>query len=215
MEVSSYQADGLHAEPYIGVLTSLYHEHHADRHGSEEQYFASKLGLLAGSIHRYLATQTKKEHPTLMQTYMDDPKTIRYGPEGQYDFFDGKFIRAGAVIGTDEGMHIPGLHNRYNVCVLRALADHLGIGYSHIQHVLTQFTGLEHRLEEVGTHAGIRWINDAISTTPESTIAALDAFPGQVDTIFLGGKDGHYAFDTLIEKLVSSSVRNIVLFPVS
>jgi len=45
---------------------------------------------------------------------------------------------------------------------------------------------LPHRLQEVGEYGGIRWIDDAISTTPESTIEALKTYGDQIDTIFLG-----------------------------
>jgi UDP-N-acetylmuramoylalanine--D-glutamate ligase len=49
---------------------------------------------------------------------------------------------------------------------------------------MEEFVGLPHRLEKITTKHGITFYDDAISTTPESTIAAIRAIE-RVDTIFL------------------------------
>jgi UDP-N-acetylmuramoylalanine--D-glutamate ligase len=64
----------------------------------------------------------------------------------------------------------------------------------------------------VGRYKKIDFYDDAISTTPESTIMALKALK-KVDTIFLGGEDRGYEFDELEKMLRKMKVRNIVLFP--
>ena len=65
--------------------------------------------------------------------------------------------------------------------------------------VIQNFRGLPHRLQSLGVHHGIEWIDDAISTTPESTIAALDALGDNVTTIILGGQDRGNDFTALGE----------------
>ncbi len=62
-------------------------------------------------------------------------------------------------------------------------------------------------------YGGIVRVDDAISTTPESTIQALQNFGDDVDTIFLGGKDRGYNFKELVKVIVKSKIRNVVLFP--
>ena len=47
---------------------------------------------------------------------------------------------------------------------------------------------------------------------PSSTIAALDALEGRVDTIILGGMERGYDFTVLGSRLVKSSVNNFILF---
>ena len=64
----------------------------------------------------------------------------------------------------------------------------MGVDRSRFEQALASFQGLPHRLERVGTFRGITFYNDSISTTPESTIAALKALQ-EVDTLILGGYD--------------------------
>lgn len=68
-------------------------------------------------------------------------------------------------------------------------------------------------MQNIGTYKDITWIDDAISTTPESTIQAIQTFGHQIDTIFLGGTDRGYVFDELVKQLDHYEIQNIVLFP--
>lgn len=77
-----------------------------------------------------------------------------------------------------------------------------------------EFKGLPHRLEFVGEFYGIRFYDDAISTTPESTIAALRSIP-EIGTIFLGGYDRGYDFSEMEKEIRALGIKNIVLFPQS
>ena len=54
--------------------------------------------------------------------------------------------------------------------------------------LLREFSGVEHRIEPVATLEGVRWFNDSKATNPESSIKALEAFPGQV-ILIAGGRD--------------------------
>ncbi len=51
------------------------------------------------------------------------------------------------------------------------------------------FTALAHRLETVAERDGMLWVNDSISTTPESTLAALASFPDRQVVLIGGGQD--------------------------
>jgi len=81
-----------------------------------------------------------------------------------------------------------------------------------IKKAIVGFKGLPHRLEYIGEFKGIKFYDDAISTTPESTIVAIQALPNTA-TIFLGGEDRGYDFNELEKILRKSNIKNIVLFP--
>jgi UDP-N-acetylmuramoylalanine--D-glutamate ligase len=49
--------------------------------------------------------------------------------------------------------------------------------------------GLAHRLEVVADRDGVVWVDDSISTTPESTLAALEAFSERPIVLIGGGHD--------------------------
>lgn len=70
-------------------------------------------------------------------------------------------------------------------------------------------------MEHLGVYDGKERVDDAISTTPESTIQAIRTFGKKIDTIFLGGTDRGYDFKELIRYVLEYRIRNIVLFPVS
>src|SRR6185295_20015632 len=74
---------------------------------------------------------------------------------------------------------------------------------------MTQFPGVEHRLEFVGEFAKVKYYNDSIATNPESTLAALDTLPGPF-VLIAGGYDKKLPFDALGRK-VGERVRVAVL----
>src|SRR5258708_40222684 len=53
---------------------------------------------------------------------------------------------------------------------------------------VSEFTGVEHRLEPVATIKGVAFFNDSKATNVDATIKALESFPGNIH-IILGGKD--------------------------
>ena len=105
-----------------------------------------------------------------------------------------------------------GKHNLENIRAAIEVAKLFKVSDAVIRNAILDFKSLPHRLECVGEFQGIQFYDDAISTTPESTIAALEALP-QTDTVFLGGQDRGYDFTELRKILKKSAIRNIVLFP--
>lgn len=112
------------------------------------------------------------------------------------------------------GSEIPlaGEHNRQNIRAAVAVAKHLGIPDKAIARAIRDFKPLPHRLELVGEFRGIRFYDNASSTTPESTIEGLKAI-SNVGTIFLGGLDRGYDFRGLISEIQKKDIQNAVLFP--
>ena len=62
------------------------------------------------------------------------------------------------------------------------------------------FTGVEHRLETVRVHKGVRYINSSIDSSPSRTAAALGCFTEKVICI-CGGYDKHIPFAPLADAL--------------
>ena len=105
-----------------------------------------------------------------------------------------------------------GAHNRKNIEFAVRVCRKVGVSDAAIAKAVKSFAPLRHRLEKIGTYQGVTFYDDAISTTPESTIMALAALK-KVDTIFLGGEDRGYEFSGLEKALRAHRVKNIVLFP--
>ncbi|MFA5872108.1 MAG: Mur ligase family protein [Parcubacteria group bacterium] len=107
-----------------------------------------------------------------------------------------------------------GAHNLENIKVAIKVARILKIPDKAIIKAIRNFKPLPHRLEFVGEKNGIKFYDDAISTTPESTIAAIKTLKN-IGTIFLGGEDRGYDFRELEKTLQKYKIKNIVLFPKS
>jgi UDP-N-acetylmuramoyl-L-alanine---L-glutamate ligase len=68
-------------------------------------------------------------------------------------------------------------------------------------------------MEKVGTFNGITFINDAIATTPESTLAAIKTFSPDIGTLFLGGYDSGFIYTELEKDIEQGNIENLILFP--
>ena len=100
-----------------------------------------------------------------------------------------------------------------NISAVLGICDIMKIDYKILEETLATFKGLPHRMENIWTYWGITWIDDAISTTPESTIQAIQTFGKRIDTIFLWWTDRWYVFDELVKTIILYNIRNVVVFP--
>ena len=126
---------------------------------------------------------------------------------------EGKVIYKDRVIVSADEIKLEGHHNLENILAVVNVAKLLEIDNETIKTALIKFNPIEHRLEFVGTFRGIDFYNDAISTTPESTIAAIKAMKKPISTIILGGLDRGYDFDLLAQEILQAAIPNIILFP--
>ena len=105
-------------------------------------------------------------------------------------------------------LSLNGLHNLYNSMAAALSACILDIDKDEIRKALSNFEGVEHRLEPVGTVNGVRYINDSKATNVNSTWYALESMPE--DTILiLGGKDKGNDYSEILP-LVKKKVKAII-----
>jgi len=102
---------------------------------------------------------------------------------------------AETIAGTaDLRMH--GRHNVANAVLATAIAGAMGLPGKAIADALRTFPGLPHRLQVVGRANGATWINDSIATSPERTLAALEAVP-EPAILLLGGREKALPLESL------------------
>ena len=111
-------------------------------------------------------------------------------------------------------LSLSGLHNLYNSMAAGLSACLLNIRKEDIRRALSDFEGVEHRLEYVATVGGVRYINDSKATNVNSCWYALESMPfdearGPQVVLILGGKDKGNDY-TEIEPLVRKKVKAIV-----
>lgn len=209
-ELSSYMLECLEKKNYISVLWNIFPEH-MDWHGWFDHYVQAKLNILKGSEYNFVLAKTVQEYG-LSDKYNN---IETYGIWGISSWSDGQFVYNGeALFSTDDKLLI-WEHNVQNISLAIAVALKLGVPIDVVHNTIKNFRGLPHRLELVWEFNWITFYDDAISTTPESTLEALKSFWKRVDTIFLGGTNRGYDFRKLIDMVQEYWIQNIVFFPPS
>jgi UDP-N-acetylmuramoylalanine--D-glutamate ligase len=199
VELSSYQIADLEVGPEVAVVTSLFREH-LDWHGSEAVYREEKLRLLGLPGVRAAALNARSE--PLRQAPLGPQVTVaRYGQPGGWDIGDrGIELRGRLVLGRAE-LPLAGEHNALNLCGALTALEASGVAVGRLSAALSGFKALPHRLEVVAERDGLLWVDDSISTTPESTLAALASFPGRETVLIGGGQDRGQDYAELASEL--------------
>ena len=87
-----------------------------------------------------------------------------------------------------EELALHGTHNLYNSLAAGISANLAGIKKEYIRKALSDFKGVEHRLEKVATVRGIQFINDSKATNVNSCWYALQSMTTKT-VLILGGQD--------------------------
>ncbi len=193
LELSSYQLDDLTVVPNIAVVTNLFPEH-MNYHGSEEAYYEAKKNILLRQSPADLFICNN--HDARLKVW------VKEAPGQVLPFAWGKYKSP-----------LLGDHNQANIAAAVAVARLFKT--PQVNKRLKSFQALPHRLQKIGTFRGITFYDDAISTTPESTIAAIEALSKEapIGTLFLGGEDRGYDFRELEKTVRAHKIPNLVLFP--
>jgi UDP-N-acetylmuramoylalanine--D-glutamate ligase len=184
LELSSYQTADLVCGPEVAVITNLFKEH-TDWHGSEAVYRAEKLRLFSLPGVRVAVLPARTRELASLETTAE--RLFYGGPDGWDATAEGITYR-GRIKASSSELPLPGEHNALNLCAALTALEAAGVP-PPLPDSLRDFKGLEHRLQTVIERDGVRWVNDSISTTPESTLAALASFPGKRIVLLGGGQD--------------------------
>jgi UDP-N-acetylmuramoylalanine--D-glutamate ligase len=204
LELSSYQTR--EAGPIeLGVLTALFPEH-LDWHGDAATYFADKLALFERAGRRILNAADPEQTCRLPPCAED---RVFGAAEGWHPQAEG-VARGREVFALPPGFALAGRHNRMNLCAALAAVEALGEDAAALIPSLAAFRGLPHRLEVLGERNGRVWIDDSIATTPQATLAALDAIGERPLALIVGGFDRGLDWTPLIERLKRQPVGALV-----
>ncbi len=186
IELSSFQIADLDSGPQVAVFTNL-HREHLDWHGSVERYRADKLRLLA--LPGVRASVLNGRDPLLAQAARDAVAPHLYGVARGWDVTAEGIALGGELRAAAGELPLRGEHNALNLCAALAAIEAIGVPAPELGPALSQVTALPHRLEVVCERDGVTWVDDSISTTPESTLAALASFPDCEIVLLGGGQD--------------------------
>ncbi len=107
-----------------------------------------------------------------------------------------------------EELSLTGKHNIYNSLAAGIAANIAGIKEENIKKSLSDFPGVEHRLEKVATVGGILYVNDSKATNVDACWYALESMKTPT-ILIIGGKDKGNDYNA-IKELVKEKCAGIV-----
>ena len=219
LELSSFQLDGIiNYKPHIAILTNISPDH-LDRYNYDYSlYINSKFRITKNQTEvDYLIYDNEDD---AIQNWLNKntikankvPFSLTGKPEK-----DGGFIENNNINSTIKNeiftmpineLALEGKHNIKNAMAATAVAQLLNIRKQTIRESLTNFQGVEHRLEKVLKILGVQYINDSKATNVNSVFYALDSMT--TPTVWIvGGVDKGNDYDELMP-LVREKVKAIV-----
>ncbi len=176
LELDSWQLQGfgdLKISPQVAVFTNLMADHQ-NYYKDEAQYFADKVNIF----------RHQRQGDTLVIGKSLEERFREVKPPVE--------ARMSQSIPEDWQLKIPGEHNRENASLAAEALRALGLSEDAIRAGLESFGGVEGRLQLVREINGVKIYNDNNATTPDATIAALNALDPagkQNVVLIIGGAD--------------------------
>ena len=219
LELSSFQLDGIiNYKPHIAIITNISPDH-LDRYNYDYNlYIDSKFRITKNQTEAaYLiydnedeAIQNWLKHNKIKANKI--PFSLITKPEKEGVFLENNNINS--TINNDQftmpinEIALEGKHNIKNAMAATAVSQLLNIRKQTIRESLTNFQGVEHRLEKVLKIQGVQYINDSKATNVNSVFYALDSMT--TPTVWIvGGVDKGNDYDELMP-LVREKVKAII-----
>jgi UDP-N-acetylmuramoylalanine--D-glutamate ligase len=201
LELSSFQLEQLaplKKAPKVALLTNLT-PNHLDRHGTFAAYCAAKENIFA-------LQHLDPTSPAVSIFNAEDTIAAQWFEKYKGDPARISIAFTAHDVGPDirPFFKLPGRANLSNLAAALAVARHFRVPEDRIKAALPHFEPLPHRLELVRRIGDVRWYNDSIATTPQSAIAALDAFDCP-KILIAGGYDKNLPFDQLARKIARAA----------
>ena len=218
LELSSFQLETVEKfHAHISAILNIA-EDHLDRYKDIEDYFNTKKNIAinqnkndflvlnydniytniwynelnGNSKIKLLTFSLKSKFATIY--YNEEDECIYYENEKLFSIANRKLI---------------GKHNIANIlaAVLICLKD--GIPADHIEKVVNNFKGIEHRVELVAEINGVKYINDSKATSMNSVMSALKSFDKDI-ILIMGGRNKNIDF-TPLNSIINARVKKLIL----
>ncbi len=220
LELSSFQLMNMKISPQIAIITNIT-PNHLNIHSDMDEYIEAKK-----TIYKY----QEKDGLLILNYDNEITRACAKNAPGKVMFFSSKNkIQNGYIYDREDGkikvcenglrkhvfdtrnMILHGVHNFENACSAIIATKDL-VKKESIDKVLTEFKGVEHRLEFIKeTKNRIKWYNDSVSSSPTRTIAGLNAFALKNIVLIAGGYDKNLDYNILAKPIIDNCKSLILL----
>lgn len=217
IELSSFQLDNMYDfRANIAILLNITPDH-LDRYDNcMQNYVDAKMRIIQNQTAEdafiywnddpIIKRELEKYDIRAIQCPFSELKekgSIGYIEEGQY-----KIEKPTPFNMEQEALSLTGKHNIYNSLAAGIATGIAGIKKEVIRRSLSDFPGVEHRLEKVCDVRGVHYVNDSKATNVDACWYALDSMKTKV-VLIIGGKDKGNDYEP-IKQLVKEKCSGLV-----
>ena len=217
IELSSFQLDNMYDfRANVAVLLNITPDHLDRYQNNMQNYVDSKMRIIRNQTPEdafiywnddpIISRELKKYDIKSVQLPFSELKekgTIGYIEEGQY-----KIEYPTPFNMEQEELSLTGKHNIYNSLAAGIASNVSGIKKEIIRKSLSDFPGVEHRLEKVCSVRGVEYVNDSKATNVDACWYALESMKTPT-ILIIGGKDKGNDYEP-IKDLVRQKCAGIV-----
>jgi len=180
LELDSWQLQGFgeaKRSPRIAVFTNFMDDHLNYYKNDRDAYFADKAQIF---MHQ-------GSGDTLVTTPAVFARAEVFARERGHTFAQEVELVDDSLVPEDWVVPLPGEHNRLNVALALSALRATSLDDALIRAGIETFPGVPGRLEFLGERRGVRIYNDNNATTPQATIAALEALGVDRNVVLIAG----------------------------
>ena len=208
LELANFQLIDLKYSPKIAVCLMITGEH-LDWHEDLQEYINAKKPLFGHQAKDDTAIYYSNNQLSEEIAEVSKGSLIPYySAPGALITGDNVTIDEQVICQTEE-IKLLGQHNWQNVCAAVTTTWQVTKDIEPLRQAITNFSGLEYRLEFIKDVNGVKYYNDSFGTTPETAMVAVDSF-SEPKVIILGGSDKGADFSELAKKIVHSNVKQVI-----
>lgn len=211
VEMSNFQLLNIDLfKPEVSTVINLTPDH-LDYMRNLDEYYASKMRIYENcdqndtyiynlddtNLNEYVS----KYKPNCNIQTLSMLNDANYHLKDQDIYFNDEFVMHVSDI------QMVGKQNVQNVMIATSMTHAVGIEFSLISEVISNFPGVEHRVEFVREIDGVKYYNDSKGTNTDATIVAVNSFDCPI-ILFVGGKEKGLPMDEL--KLHLKNVKKVI-----
>ena len=207
LELSSFQLMTMEVSPEIAVITNIT-PNHLDIHKSYDEYIEAKSNIFKYQDKDGILVLNYDNEITRNLANEANGKVVYFSSREKLN--NGIIVDDGIMKIAEDGLrrhilntkniHLRGIHNYENICAAIGATKSI-IEIEKSIKPISEFRGVEHRLEYVRKINEIKWYNDSIGTSPTRTIAGLNSFDEKI-VLIAGGYDKHLDYEPLAKPIV-------------
>ncbi len=217
IELSSFQLDNMYEfRANIAILLNITPDHLDRYENSMQKYTDSKMRIVQNQTEDdafiywnedpIIAAELKKygiKAKMCPFSIIKKEGMIGYIADGQY------VIEYPTPFNMEqESLSLRGKHNMYNSLAAGIAAHISGIDDASLRQSLSDFEGVEHRLQKVARVGGVQYINDSKATNVDACWYALESMTTPT-ILIIGGKDKGNDYNA-IKELVQKKCKGLV-----